>query len=173
MSYLAEAGVPTVSADDVAREVFHDPGFRDSILAAVGLDGLQEDLRAAVRVRIGEDARARRSLNAVMHAEVLRRMLSRAAPGLTAFEIPLLIETCIQRHFDRTWVVTCGEAEQLRRLTARLGDEAAAAALIATQLRTPVKLAFADRIIRTDQPPSFVHRSAMEALAELGWGERG
>lgn len=173
LGYLAAEGVPVVSADEVAREVFDDPETRSAIAGSLGLGSAAPDFRAAVRSRIVADPAARQALNAIMHREVLRRMLDREAADLTAFEVPLLIETCIQRYFDRTWLVTCGEEEQMRRLVARVGAEAEAKAMIAIQLPSRVKVAFADRIIRTDQPPSIVHRSAVEALAEMGWGVRG
>ncbi|HRI44915.1 MAG TPA: dephospho-CoA kinase [Fimbriimonadaceae bacterium] len=173
LGYLAAEGVTVVSADEVAREVFDEPDIRSAIAASLGLKGDAPDFRDVVRSRIAAEPAARLALNSIMHREVLRRLLDHEHQENTAFEVPLLIETCIQRHFDRTWLVTCGGEEQLRRLATRLGDEAEARAMIAMQLPSRVKVAFADRIIRTDQPPSIVHRSAVEALAEMGWGVRG
>lgn len=173
LGYLAGEGVPVVSADDVARETLDRPDVRQAISSALGLASDATDFRSVLRARIAEDAEARHAVDSIMHREILQAMLAREHGPLTAFEVPLLIEACIQRHFDRTWVVTCGEEEQLRRLIDRLGDEEQARAMIAMQLPSRVKLAFADRVFRTDQPPSFVHRSAVEALAELGWGVRG
>jgi dephospho-CoA kinase len=77
-------------------------------------------------------------------------------------EVPLLIETCIQSLFERVWVATCGPEEQERRLVERLGDAGAARRLVASQLPTVVKCAFADQAIRTDQPLSSVQKAAGE-----------
>jgi dephospho-CoA kinase len=100
------------------------------------------------------DARFRRRLNALTHPEVTRRMFARLDPlgaRLVFVEVPLLIEASLQGRFERVWVVDAGPAERLRRLTAKLGgDEAAAKARLASQLPTEAKKAFADRIVRTN-----------------------
>ena len=86
---------------------------------------------------------------------------------IVIYEVPLLIETCIQRLFNQTWLVTCGKVEQLRRLTERLSDQTQAEALIATQIPTCAKFAFADVVIRTDVEMPIVHRTVVAALKDL------
>lgn len=144
MGYLREFGLATASADDFAREVFHQSEVQSAISDLLALP-LPLD-PASVRNAIATDQALRRRVNAVTHPRILDLLEHSPAAWI---EVPLLFETCLQSRFDRIWVVTCGESEQLQRLTNRLGDAAEAKRLIATQLPTSVKVAFADEIVRT------------------------
>lgn len=159
VGYLRELGCNVVSADEVAKRLWDDPRVQDKVSVLfkmpVPLD------RETVRQRITDDVEARRSLNSVFHPRTTSGILE--SPAAVA-EVPLLIEACLQGLFARVWVVTCGPELQLERLTARLGDPALARAMIATQLPSCVKCAFADHVIRTDQPVSSV-KQLVESLA--------
>lgn len=153
---LSEFGMKTVSADDVAREVFEDESTQAVIKERLGLASLD---RASLGSAIAKDSGVRRVLNEVTHPEILARLI---AADADVVEVPLLVETCLQSVFRRVWVVSCGRAEQERRLVERLGDLERARALVSTQLPTEVKCAFADRIVRTDRPLADVLREAEE-----------
>lgn len=166
LQMIADHGVPTLSADDVAREVVGLPETQEKIRVAFGF--VQQPSRDDLRTTIASDPDARRKLNAITHPLILREILDATAEGNWAIEVPLLIETCIQRFFDETWLVTCGEEGQLKRLIQRIGNEDEARRLIATQIPTRAKFAFADRIFRTDCDRPFVLRSVAAALEEIG-----
>lgn len=157
LGYCRDAGYSTASADDFARQVLSDPTFRASVLQSVGLgvDASSADLRD----EMNRSVQSRRTVNRLMHGPVWERIL---ASDATFVEIPLLYEACLQAEFDLVWAVTCGAGEQLRRLSARLGDPQAAKQLIESQLPTDLKAFLADRVIRTDAPESEV-RAAVEA----------
>lgn len=157
---LAAAGYRVLSADAVAKDVFESPRVQEWLAAAMGSEGPVD--RAAVRERLAKDLEFRRALNARTHPEVVGRIF---ASGADVAEVPLLIEACLQRHFRRVWVVTCGEEEQLRRLAERLGGVDRAREMLRTQLPTRVKIAFADRVIRTNAPERDVHLEVTEAAA--------
>jgi dephospho-CoA kinase len=159
---LSEAGLKTGSADEVARDVFEDPFTQGLIEERLGLPGPLD--RARLRALIASDPDKRRALNEVVHPEIFARLLE---AGADVVEVPLLIETCLQSSFRRVWVVTCGRQEQVRRLTERLGDERRAEDMVSSQLPTPVKCAFADRIVRTDRPLGDVYREAEELARNL------
>lgn len=162
LGWISEAGVETLSADEVADELWKSPQFLSRIGEALEI---ANPTRGDVRERISASPLARRSLNAIMHPEIARRML---ASDALVLEIPLLIESCLQARFNRVWVVTCGPEEQLARLTARIGDEGAARRLLGTQLPTSVKIPFADRVFRTNREPRLVRQDVIEALREEG-----
>ena len=110
---------------------------------------------ADLREHLWENAVLRRSVNALMHPLILRAM---EAVEADAVEVPLLIETCLQHRFRRTWVVTCGAEEQRKRLAARFGPSTDVDAILQSQLPTEVKCAFADVVVRTNRPPEDVIR---------------
>lgn len=161
LQYAREAGWSTLSADDVAKEVWADPDVQRIVAAALDLEEPLE--REAVRKKIALNAEDRRTLNALMHPLILKRMLASSAE---IHEVPLLIEACLHPLYSEVWVVTCGREEQLARLTARLGDRAKAEALIESQLSSRTKMAFAHRVIRTNQTPANVQAEVHRALPE-------
>ncbi|HRJ25972.1 MAG TPA: dephospho-CoA kinase [Fimbriimonadaceae bacterium] len=159
LGMIQQAGLETVSADQVAAEVFARPAVRIAIgeLMDLPYDFTRED----VRRRLVSNPAARRALNALTHPLIWRALQESDAECI---EMPLLIETCLSGHFDRVWVVTCGAEEQLRRLTARLADADAAAELQSLQLATRAKIPFADQVIRTNQPLESVERDVLACL---------
>ncbi|MEK9500770.1 dephospho-CoA kinase [Gaopeijia maritima] len=120
------AGLPVVSADEVAREVVA-PGteglarirevFGPEVIAA---DGTLD--RARMRERVFSDPDARRRLEGITHprirAAVDRWIESRAAEGapVVVAEIPLLFETGRDADFDRIVFVDAPAEERLRRM---------------------------------------------------------
>jgi dephospho-CoA kinase len=157
---LSELGYRTASADDIARDVFNDPGVNRLIAttAALAFPVNPSDLRQAFADR----PHVRRLVNGVMHPRVLKGLKESTAEFV---EIPLLIETCLQSEFDQIWVVTCGREEQLRRLRKRYGDSFDFHALLAAQLPTSAKTPFADEVFRTNQPIESVRRNVSDSLA--------
>jgi len=145
LRHLASLGARVWSADEEAARLLANPRIKREVAEALGLpiDFARPDLAQRLR----EDVRARRTLNALLHAPILDAM-KKAQPDVA--EIPLLVEACLIGRFDQVWVVTCGPEEQRRRLVARFGDERAADDLLATQLRTRAKLPFADLVVRTN-----------------------
>lgn len=164
LGYLREVGFRTASADDVAREVFHRPDVLRQIEATFGTAD-----RAELRVRLGADAGARRTLNALLHPPTWAALES---SEVEVVEVPLLVEAVLFSHFVGVWVVTCGEEEQRRRLRGRLQGEDAAVQdrmildLLQVQLPTRAKIAFADRIIHTNLPEADVRREVLDAAKQ-------
>lgn len=149
--YIQELGISTVSSDVIARAVFRTEQVQEELARATGLalPITPEQLRGS----FAQVPRLRRTLNRVMHP--LIRAELQASEAQVA-EVPLLLEVCMQGDYDCVWVVTCGPREQLRRVTLRLGSEESAVRLIATQIPTAAKIAFADRVVRTNAPEKVV-----------------
>lgn len=158
-SYVREAGIEVASADEIAREVFESSDVQSELSNVFGLPLPVSP--ESVRNLVFQDQSRRRHLNACLHPRIWRRMAEVEAPVI---EVPLLFETVLQGRFDRIWVVTCGPDEQLRRLAARLGDEQLARNQLNAQLKTYIKCAFADRIIRTIGEQTAVRSYVSEAI---------
>lgn len=158
-SYVSDLGIEVASADAIAREVLESPDVQSelSLLFEIDLPVTPDKIRPLVF----ENPARRRELNRVLHSRVFGRIRTHGAPVM---EVPLLFETVLQGFFGRVWVVTCGPGEQLRRLVARLGDEQLARNQLNAQLRTCIKCAFADRIVRTIDEPNTVRSHVSEAI---------
>lgn len=174
---LRDLGVPVIDADSIAREIV-EPGrpALARIVDAFGPDVLDADGRLdrkAMRARISRDAEARRTLEAITHPEIRAAIggqlaaLAAAGARVAVVEAALMIETGSHRQYDAVLVVTCTPEAQLRRLVERDGhDEAAARALIATQLPLAEKERAATVVIRNDGD-----RDALRAATDAAWRE--
>ena len=172
---LRDRGARVIEADQVAREVV-TPGspvlrqvaasFGPSVLLANGeLD------RGALARLIFTDSAARERLNQLTHPTILAKLTEaieayrrQSETPVLAVVIPLLIEVGTQGLVDRILVVSCDEAEQVRRLRKRDDlDEAAARQRISSQMPLKEKCRFGDWVI--DTSPGFEEtRQAVDRL---------
>lgn len=155
------AGVPVVSADELAREavVAGSPGLArvKALLGseAVGEDGTMD--RAAVRRMVFADDGLRRALEAIVHPEVKRlrdawtAMQRTAGARVVVWEIPLLFETGIEKEVDVVVLVDAPVDARRRRAMETRGLEAQEAdAMMAAQLSADRKRDRADFVVVND-----------------------
>lgn len=140
---FGELGFSVVDSDVVAREVFESEFVQGWLEEAVGA---RDDLRVAVRERMG-DSDFRRRLGAVMHPLILERLY---ASDADVVEVPLLIEAGLVSAFGAVVVCDCPLEVARGRLIERMGSVEAADKLLLSQVNPSVRKVFADEIIRTD-----------------------
>jgi dephospho-CoA kinase len=181
---FARLGVPTLDADQLAREAVAPgtPGL-SAVAARFGRGVLTADgaldRSAMARVVFG-DADARQALEAIIHPEVRRRTeawFGALDPNRHAYavaDIPLLFETQRDRDFDVVVVAACEPSTQLRRLMARDGlTEADARQRMASQWPIDVKVARADHVVRTDGTIEDTDRQVADLHGRLSAGGTG
>lgn len=173
-----EAGVPVVSADELAREVVA-PGseglaevrreFGEEVVAADGsLD------RGAVRERVFGNAAARQRLEAILHPriEALRRRWMEAREGegadLVVAEIPLLFEVGLQGTFNVTVLVDAPRDVCLARIVRDRGlDEGVARRIMEAQIPPERKRGMADYVLDNDGTMEELRARALALLERL------
>ena len=174
---LRAAGLPTIDADVLARQVVAPgaPAYA-AVVARFGV-GVIDDTgaidRRALAAVVFADPAARRDLEAIVHPAVYEAMAAWFAslPGDTPVavaDIPLLSETGRERDFDVVVVVACARDEQIRRVMARDGvtsDEAEAR--IAAQWPIARKVAAADHVIWTTGTLADTERQVDQLLTVL------
>jgi dephospho-CoA kinase len=172
---LEAAGFRTLDLDAVAHAVMAPGGAAHAdVLAAFGArilgpSGVID--RRILGPLVFADPAARRRLDAIVHPRVrdeeARRMDAFAAAGApcAVTDAALLVETGQHARFDRLVVVHCPPEEQVRRLQARDGlDAAAARARIAAQMPIGEKRAFGH--FQVDTSGSFdATDAALDAVA--------
>lgn len=173
-----QAGIPVLSADELAREAVApgSPGLRevvevfgDSVLDAGGaLD------RARMREIVFRDEQARSRLEGIIHPRVaaardqwLSELRDQGEP-LAVAEIPLLFETGGQDAVDRVVLVDAPEEERLRRLVELRGLAAEEARrIMAAQMDPARKRAASHHVLENDKGLDDLRRGAALLLAEL------
>jgi dephospho-CoA kinase len=162
LEWIREEGWSVHSSDQAARELFRTPQVNTTLAELAGEEGpiSPSQLRRAML----DSVVVRRRVNALLHPLIHQASRTREE-GF--FEVPLLIEACLQNRYDEVWVVTCGAEEQRRRLLSRYEDSDLVDGLLAIQLPTKAKLVFADRVLRTNEPFEHVRSLLREALQIL------
>lgn len=152
---FARHGVPVIDTDVLAREVV-EPGqpalreivelFGDACLDATGaLD------RAYLRRVVFADAGRRQKLEAILHPRILRALRERLATLQAPYclvVVPLLVETGLDKQFERILVVDVPEQVQIERVMARdRVDAEQARQILGQQASRAQRLAIADDVI--------------------------
>ena len=184
LRYLARHGVPTVDADDLARQAVA-PGAPalDAVVRrfgrqVMGKDGTL-DRHALAGMAFG-DPDARRDLEAIIHPAVwlainqwfdrLRRDAgSDAGGGVGVAAVPLLFETGHGGDFDRVIVTNCSPDAQVARVSARDGLSAdAVRRRLDSQMAPGDRLALADAVIDTNGGEADTDRQVDEIWRRWG-----
>lgn len=174
----AEAGVPVVSADDLAREVVR-PGSAGlaRVVEAFGeevLDSRGRLDRDRMRDLVFRDPEARRRLESILHPLIAAqrdRWLAEqqaAGAGLVVAEIPLLFEAGLEGEVDRVVVVDAPDEERVRRMVEDRGqDPDEARRILAAQLPASGKREQAHHVLENRGSPGELRVAALRLLEEL------
>jgi dephospho-CoA kinase len=148
LKLLAGMGFECASADAAARDVFFDASIQAELRLMLGQDVSVSpaDLRAA----ISNDHALRREVNELLHPRIIDLLLEQRA---SFYEVPLLIETCMQSKFDAIWVTRCLPETKIARLMER-GIKEPSNRFSQVQFEIEARLAFADCVYDTDLPIS-------------------
>lgn len=169
-----DAGVPVFDADAEVHRLQGPGGALVAVIEAA-FPGTTSDVgvdRAKLGAAVLGDKAALTRLEAIIHPAVAaaRAEFVRAhhdAPMLV-FDIPLLFEKGGADAVDLTIVVSCGEAEQARRVLARPGMRAEKfAAIRALQMPDADKRARADHVIDTGVPLAETRAQILALIACL------
>ncbi len=131
--------------------------------------------RAALRAIVFADPARRRDLEAILHPRVrarwqgwLQERLQKSPDAILLIEIPLLYETGAAGFFDKTVVVGCSLATQMRRLTGpRRLTEVTARQIIASQWDLAEKTRLCDHLIWNDGSLDRLHAQAVLCARHL------
>jgi dephospho-CoA kinase len=165
-SHVAEriralSATDVLDADALAQEALAAAARDGRLRAALGPDAVGPEggpAREAIAARVFADPEARARLEAIIHPPVLAAIRARVAahrrgvgPSLLVLDVPLLVETGLDRLCDVLVFVDAPEAERRRRAARRgwsAGDwerrEAAQDSLARKRVR-------ADAVIRSDE----------------------
>jgi len=171
---LAQRGAVIVDADQAARDVVEpgQPAF-DALVerfgpGIVGPDGRLD--RPALAAIAFADEEARAALNAITHpatgAEVTRRIAEAPAGAVVVIDVPLLVESKMQRLYTMVLVVEAPTAVRLDRLEGRGLAREDAAARMKVQATDAERRAVADVVIDNGG-----ELDALEAAIDVVWDE--
>jgi dephospho-CoA kinase len=174
---LVEHGVELIDADQVAREVVEPgkPAWR-KIVDHFGRDVLDED-GFIDRTRLGAivfgDEKKRALLNELTHPPVIESIASQmevlqAFDGVVVIDVPLLVESGVNRGYEAVVVVAAKPDTQLRRLVELRGMSATEAqARIDAQAPLESKLEIATHVIWNEGTVAELYAAVDDVAADL------
>ncbi len=177
------AGVPVVSADDLARKAV-EPGSPalEEVVEAFGRQVLNDEGgldRDAVRRQVFSDDRARKRLESILHPWIRRERASweerqrEAGSPLAVSEIPLLFEVGLEDDFDTIVLVHAPESRRLSRMKENRGlDSDEARRIMDAQMDPESKRERADHVLINDGTLQELESKARNLLETLGWTGR-
>ena len=172
-------GAELIDADAISREVTQ-PGTRafNEIVEHFGHEILDDGFidRAALGAIVFDDERQRSVLNEITHPPILAEIADQlellvAFDGCVVLDVPLLVESEVDRRYDAVIVVATREETQVRRLMRHRGmSERDARQRVRAQAPLEVKLARATHVLwNEDSLDDLVARAdeMAEALCRL------
>ncbi|HEY8348051.1 MAG TPA: dephospho-CoA kinase [Symbiobacteriaceae bacterium] len=181
---LRELGAPVVDADAIVHEL-QAPGTpvlaeiaREFGPGVIRPDGSLD--RAALAQVVFRDPERRKALEAIVHPAVRREMWARVeeyrrqGKPAVVLDVPLLLETGLNRQVDQVWVVYVDPETQLARLMARDGlDREEAARRVAAQMSLEAKRSLADVVIDNRGPVEATRAQVVAAWRRVVEGASG
>jgi dephospho-CoA kinase len=171
------AGAELVDADAIAREILlpGEEAYR-KVVDHFGSDILDDEGfidRAALGDIVFHDPSKRAVLNELTHPPVIARIADAlevltAYDGVVVLDVPLLVETGMERGSEAVVVVACDPETQIQRLVEHRGlSEGEARARLASQAPLEAKLSVATHVIWNDGTLDELHARADEVAADL------
>lgn len=157
LAMFERRGAFIIRADEIAHELMR-PGrpVYEKVVAAFGSSILESDKTIArprlAEIAFGENRIA--ELNAIVHPEVVRyqddwleHVRWSEQNAIAIVEAALMIEAGAHKRMDKLIVVTCSDADRVRRFQRRTGlDEAAAGVEVARRMKAQLSEAEKARI---------------------------
>jgi dephospho-CoA kinase len=170
----ALAGAEVVDADVLAREALAERAADGTLARTFGSWALKPDGcpdRRALARRAFSDPEARRRLEALIHPPVLARIRDRVrahrrgeGPALLVLDVPLLIESGLDRCCDVLWFVDASEPVRRARAEARGIPRSEASRREDCQTPIERKRGRADLVLPNDGDPDVAIRAALERM---------
>jgi dephospho-CoA kinase len=173
LAALAEAGVPTLSADAVVHSVYEDPEVIALVRERLGDDVIAPDGlvdRDAVAREIFTEPELRSWLEQLIWPRVGVKIFEfrrehealENPPPATVVEVPLLFESGMDQGFDRTIAVIVDDELRKQRAADRGGEELAARD--ERQMPQDEKAARADVVVVNDGDTELLAQRSVEAV---------
>ncbi len=173
-----------VDADALARVVLDECAKDGRLAATLGRAAVQADGspdRKAIAAKVFRDPKALRDLERLTHPAILAKIdeaisdhRAGRGPAVLVLDVPLLLETGLERRCDALWFVHVPDEERFARAEKRVGlpaDEVRRR----EEAQSPLdrKRARADQVIDNGGTTDTTERAVLLALATLGIRPRG
>lgn len=158
-----DSGAYTINADKLVHELLKKPAIVKKLVALLGEDILiKKSSNVSLNKKriadiIFDDTRKRRSVEKVIHPEVVKiakniktKILNKDREAIIVFEVPLLFEAGYRKIFDKIIVVYCSKTTAINRLMRQGLSKEQVIKRMRAQIPISEKKAYADFLINNN-----------------------
>ncbi|MGI6213325.1 MAG: dephospho-CoA kinase [Christensenellales bacterium] len=171
LQMVASLGGNIINADEINKELMGQDFYIEKIRALFP-DAVREGTidKAKLADTVFFDREAMRKLNELAHPLINERILQRAkeAQGMVFVEVPLLIESNMQKQFDKVWLVKADMQLRLERIQSRSKiSESMAKRIMSLQEQDTTREKYATDIIINDGDNENLFNQVKELYSNL------
>ena len=142
---------PLYSADEEVKKLYKDPNFKKKLSNVLKLRS-KINFKSEIIKKISTEKKALKNLEKLVHPLVRKKMLSflfkNRNKGLLFFEIPLLIESKLTKHFDIIIFIKSKKSIRLKRYVSKYKKSLKLFNLLdRKQIKDSKKMKFCDHVV--------------------------
>ena len=158
---------PLFSADKEVKKLYTQKSFKNLIVKKFKLQ-LDKSFKKEIKKKILQKKKNLRKLEKIIHPLVRREMLKflkkNRKKKFLFFEIPLLIESKLQKYFDVTIFIKSKNSLRLKRYISRGGNIKLFSILDKHQLKDSKKMKFCDHIVVNNKSLSILKKKLLNII---------
>ena len=148
--YLSAKRGPLFSADAVVKKLYRDKNFKSLISKKFKIYN-NSNIKRTIKEKIIENAKNIKKLEKIIHPFVRKKMKifikKNQKKDFIFFEIPLLIESKLMKHFDIIFFIKANKKTRLQRFRLKGGNKKLFNILNNKQFNDPKKIKHCDHIV--------------------------
>ncbi len=166
---LAKKHGPLFSADKAVKELYKNARFKSLVSKAFKIDNnsqLKQNLKKEIlkkRINI-------KKLEKIIHPLVRRKMKKFTSINknkkILFYEIPLLVESKLMKHFDRIIFIKAKKKLRLKRFKSKNGNEKFFEILNNKQMKDQKKVKFCDYVVINEKKLNFLNKNLSDIIAK-------
>lgn len=171
LQMIASLGGNIINADEINKQLLSQEFYIEKIREAFP-DAIEGGIinKEKLAKKVFYDKKALQRLNKIAHPIINEQIMRKACTleGIIYVEVPLLVESNMQKHFDRIWLVKASKSLRFNRIQARSGiDKCLARRIMSTQESDRKREKYATDIIINNGDNHLLFRRVKELYNNL------
>ncbi len=158
---------PVFSADNIVKKLYSQKKFRKHISNNLKIEN-SSNLKRLIKKKILKDKYFFKKLEKIIHPLVRKKMTNFARKNINKkfifFEVPLLIESRLMKHFDLILFIKAKRSLRLKRFKQKGGDKILFNTLNKKQLSDKKKAYYCDHVVVNEKNISILKKNLLGIL---------
>ncbi len=166
--FVSKKRGPLFSADEVVKKLYSKPNFKNKLIRKFNLNS-KLSLKLQIKNKIFQNKKTLKKLETFIHPIVRKEMFSfinkNKKKKLLFFEIPLLIESNLNKHFDIIIFVKASKTLRRKRFKRKTGNDLSLfKTLDKHQLKDTVKMKYCDHLVVNNKSIAILRKKLLSII---------